>query len=101
MNDRLKNLRKNWSQICHFDLVTGRVFWEEKFGALPSKNNVADEKKLLQSGKFSSATLFLEGSALNFSSPIFFQMRAGQNNKYDITKDFRFFAGLASTIGHW
>ena len=41
---------------------------EENFSALPSKNKVADEKKMVQSGKLSSATL-LEGSALNFSSP--------------------------------
>jgi hypothetical protein len=39
----------------------------------------------LQCSIFSSATLFLEGSQLNFSSPKKFrQMRAGQNNKYDI-----------------
>jgi hypothetical protein len=42
---------------------------EEKFSMLPYKNKVADQKKLVQSGKFSSATLFLEGSVLNFSSP--------------------------------
>jgi hypothetical protein len=44
------------------------VFWEEKFSALPSKIKVADEKKLVERGKLSSATLFLEGSALNFPS---------------------------------
>jgi hypothetical protein len=41
-------------------------FGEEKFSALPSKNKVADEKKLVQSGNFSSATLFVEGSAQKF-----------------------------------
>jgi hypothetical protein len=36
---------------------------------------------------FSSATLFLVGSAVNLSSPKkICQMKAGQNNKYDITK---------------
>ena len=33
-------------------------FGEEKFSKLSSKNKVADEKKLVQSGKFSSATFF-------------------------------------------
>ena len=41
-------------------------FWEEKFSALPSKNKVVDEKKLVQSGKFSSTNLFPDGSTLNF-----------------------------------
>ena len=76
-------------------------FGEEKFSALPSKNNVADEKKLFQSGKFSSATLFLEGSALNFSSPKKSSKGSRSKYKYDITKDFRFCAELAPTIGHW
>jgi hypothetical protein len=44
-------------------------FGEKKISALPSKNKVADENNLVQKGKFSSATLFLEGSALNFYSP--------------------------------
>ena len=36
---------------------------------------------------FSSATLFLEGSQLNFSSPKkICQIKAGQNNKWNITK---------------
>ena len=62
-------------------------FGEEKFSALPSKNNVADQKKLVQSGKFSSATLFLEGSALNFSSPKKnLQMKAGQNTNMTLQK---------------
>jgi hypothetical protein len=30
---------------------------------LPSKNKVTDEKRLVQSGKYLSASLFLEGSA--------------------------------------
>ena len=34
---------------------------------LPFKNKVADEKKLVQSGKFSSVILFLEGCTQNFS----------------------------------
>ena len=36
---------------------------------MPSKTKVADLKKLVQSCRFSLATLFLVGSALNFSSP--------------------------------
>ena len=48
---------------------------------LPSQNKVADEKKQVQSGKFSTPTLFLKDSWLNFSSPK--QMKAGQNNQYD------------------
>ena len=48
---------------------------------------MADKKKLAQSGKFSSATLFLEGSTLNFSfQKKTHQMKSEQNNKYDITK---------------
>ena len=42
---------------------------------LPSQKKVDDEKKQVQSGKFSTATLLLEGSWLNFTSPI--QMKAG------------------------
>jgi hypothetical protein len=42
-------------------------FEKEKFSPMPSKNKV--EKTLVQSGKFSSATLSLDGSELNFSSP--------------------------------
>jgi hypothetical protein len=30
---------------------------------------VADEKKQVRSGKFSTANLFLDGSQLNFTSP--------------------------------
>jgi hypothetical protein len=52
-------------------------FGEEKFSEMPSKNKVADEKKLVQSGKFSLATLFFRRQR---------QMKAGQNNNYDITK---------------
>jgi hypothetical protein len=47
---------------------------------------VADEKELVQCGKFSSVPLFLEGSLLNFSSHRIRQIKAGQNNKYDNTK---------------
>jgi hypothetical protein len=42
-------------------------FGEEKFSVLPFKNKVADEKKLVQSGKFSSVILFLEDCTQNFS----------------------------------
>ena len=35
-------------------------FGEERFSTQPSKNKLADEKNLVQSGKFSSATLFLQ-----------------------------------------
>ena len=49
---------------------------------------MADEKKLVRSGKFSSDTLLLEGSLLNFSSPIFFLMKAGHNNKYQVLARF-------------
>ena len=45
---------------------------------LHSKNKVADEKKMVQSGKFSSATLFLEGSAFNLLKKNR-EMKAGQN----------------------
>ena len=41
---------------------------KENFSPLPSKNKVDYDKKLVQSGKFSPATLFLEGSELNLSS---------------------------------
>ena len=65
--------------------------------SLPSQNKVADEKKQVQSGKFLTATLLLEGSRLNLSSPK--RMKAGQNNKYDtyykVTKvHIKFCAGL-------
>jgi hypothetical protein len=63
----------------------------KKISRLPSK--VANENLhfqrhtnfviKLQCSIFSSATLFLEGSQLNFSSP---KKKAGQNNRYDITK---------------
>ena len=43
-------------------------FGEEKFCTLPSKNKVADENLPLWTIFFSSATLSLEGSELNFSS---------------------------------
>ena len=53
---------------------------------------MADEKlhfqklKKLQCSVFSSATLFLEGSELNLSSPKkICQIKAGQNNKWNIT----------------
>ena len=61
--------------------------------SLPSQNKVADEKKQVQSGKFSTATLFLEGSRLNLSSPK--RMKADQNDKYDTYyKGIKFCAGL-------
>ena len=47
---------------------------------------MADEKNLVQSGKFSSATLFLEGRPLIFFLKKNRQMKVGQNNKCDITK---------------
>ena len=53
---------------------------------MPSKIEVADEKKLAQSGKFSSATLLLEGRTLDLSSQKKCQLKSEQNNKYDITK---------------
>ena len=53
---------------------------------MPSKIEVADEKKLVQSGKLSSATLLLEGRTLDFSSQKKCQLKSEQNNKYDITK---------------
>ena len=47
---------------------------------------MADENLPLWNSVFSSATLFLEGTELNFN-PKIRQRMAGQNNKYDsITK---------------
>ena len=58
-----------------------------KNSALPSKNKDADKYLPLWTSLFSSVTLFLEGSMLNFL-PLRknHQMKAGQNNKYNITK---------------
>ena len=73
-------------------------FGKEKFSWLPSWNKLSDVDfhfqrhtnflVKLQCSVFSSAALFLEGSRLIFFSPkIFIKCRkAGQNNKYDITK---------------
>ena len=53
---------------CYFDLL--------------SFDEVSPQTKIFS---FSSVTLCLEGSALNFSYPhVNCQMRAGQNNKHDI-----------------
>jgi hypothetical protein len=43
------------------------IYGKEKFSLLQCKNKMAEEKNLVQSGKFSSATLILEGRALIFS----------------------------------
>ena len=47
---------------------------------------MADKKKLAQSGKFSSTTLFVEGSMLHISSQKIknHQIKSGQNTKCDI-----------------
>ena len=60
-------------------LLFDELFGEEKFSWQPSKDKVADENLhfqrhtnlliKLQCLIFSSATLFLKGSHLNFSSP--------------------------------
>ena len=62
-------------------------FGEEKFSLLPSKKKVADENLPLWTSFFLSPTLFFIRQCPEF----FFykknrQMKAGQNNKYDITK---------------
>ena len=64
-------------------------FGQEK---LSWQNKVDDEKLHFLKHKFSRQSLMfsfiqflLEGSQLNFSSPKNSQMRAFQNNKYDIT----------------
>ena len=71
-------------------------FGEEKFSWLPSKNKVADEKKMniaiwwkknvyLWKYKFPSTTLCLEGSQLIIFTQKYSSKKAAQNNKYDIT----------------
>ena len=49
----------------HFAIV---FFWIRKIQRAAFQKNVVDEKKLFQSGKFSSPTFFSEGSELSFSS---------------------------------
>ena len=55
-----------WVRPIIFVILTCFI-GQEKISVLPSKNKVANEKKLVQCGKFSSTTLFLEFSELNFS----------------------------------
>ena len=57
------------SYLLFWPALIWQIFWEEKFKALPPKNKVVDENLPLWTRFFSSATLFLEGSALNFSTP--------------------------------
>jgi hypothetical protein len=72
-------------------------FGEEKFSSLPCKKNVADEnlhiERLtkflvkLQCSIFLSPFLFLKGGLMNFFfSKTISLMKAGQNEKHDITK---------------
>ena len=63
----LSNLHKTCTIICYFGMLSfDEYFGEEKFSALSSKNKVAGVQ--LWTSFFPSATLFLEGSALNLSS---------------------------------
>ena len=71
------NLHKTWN-LCNILFVILTCFY---FVLFPSKNKVANKKKLVQSGKFSIATLFLEGSSLiSFFSKKIRQMKGGQKN---------------------
>ena len=84
----VQDLRSLQYHICYFDLLSfDDCFGEEKFSALPSINEVADEKtehcnmtrKFVchWKCKFSSAILFLEGSQFHFFLQKIHQMKAG------------------------
>ena len=60
---------------------------EEKFSALPSKNKVVDEKKLVQSGFFISHLGFRRQQAEFFFSKKILQMKAGQYKIYSTNPD--------------
>ena len=84
------NLHKTSGLLNIIFVIFTCFFGEEKFYWLPSKNKVADEatencnltRKFVCLWKWSSATLFLEGSQLMFSSPkIICQMNAGPLNQ--------------------
>ena len=60
-----QDLRSLEHHICYFDLPS----YDNFFSVLPSINKVVDENLPLWTSLFSSDTLFLEGSTLNFSSP--------------------------------
>jgi hypothetical protein len=68
--------------ICCFDLLSFDDFFEKE----NSSKKQADENLFLWTSLFSSAPLFLEGRMRNFSSQNKCQIKAGQSNKYDITK---------------
>jgi hypothetical protein len=58
-----------FSEYMNFILTCfylAKFFGKEKFSTLAFKNKVTNDKKLFDNGKFSSVTLFLEGSTLNY-----------------------------------
>ena len=89
------NLHKT-SGVCSIIFV---IFWPtfiQQIFLMPTKNKGAEEKTehcnltrkfaCLWKCKFASTTLFLEAASWIFLLQKIHQMKAGQNNKYDITK---------------
>ena len=74
---RKGSVRQTWVRPEYLLFSLEEFFWTRKIQR-------ADKKKLVQDNEFSSATFFLKGSALNFSSKKIRQMKAGLNNKYDM-----------------
>ena len=87
------NLHKTWilCSIIFVFLIRFHLtifFGEEKFSALPFKNKVVDEKKLVQVANFYQPLWFEKATRLIFLLQKYREMKAGQNDNQDITKVF-------------